>query len=113
MLDFVYLTGYNTYYDYNKGNRYFKNWMRTLKDRVARSLINAWIRRPSFGNKGDSKYIGDGVSELRVDYGPGYRVYYVKANQEIIVLLCGGDKSSQSLDIEKAKQIALNLEVVE
>ena len=79
---------------------------------VARSIINARIRRLSTGNKGDSKYIGEGISELRIDYGPGYRVYYIQAKQEIIILLCGGDKSSQNNDIEKAKQIVLNLEVV-
>ena len=91
----------------------FKNWMLDLKDRVARSIINARIRRLSFGNKGDSKYIGDGVSELRIDYGPGYRVYFFVKKQEIIILLCGGDKSSQGNDVEKAKLIASKLEVAE
>ena len=89
----------------------FKNWMRNLKDRMARSIINARIRRLSLGNKGDSKFVGDEVSEMRIDYGPGYRVYYTQKNQEIIVLLCAGDKSSQSNDIKNAKQIARNLEV--
>jgi putative addiction module killer protein len=89
----------------------FKNWIRNLKDRTARSIINARIRRLSVGNKGDSKYIGDNVSELRIDYGPGYRVYYTQRDQELIILLCGGDKSSQISDIEKAKHIVLNLEV--
>jgi putative addiction module killer protein len=88
----------------------FKNWIRNLKDRTARSIINARIRRVSLGNKGDTKYIGDGVSELRIDYGPGYRVYYYSVNQEIIILLCGGDKSTQHNDIENAKQIAFDLE---
>jgi len=86
--------------------------MRNLKDRNARSIINARIRRLSIGNKGDSKYIGEGVSELLIDYGPGYRVYHTQVNQEIILLLCGGDKSSQNNDIEKARQIALNLEAM-
>jgi putative addiction module killer protein len=91
----------------------FKKWMKTMKDHTARAVINARIRRLSLGNKGDCKYIGDGISELRIDFGPGYRVYYFQAGQEIIILLCGGDKSSQSGDIDKAKQIALNLEVTQ
>ncbi|MCL2252947.1 MAG: type II toxin-antitoxin system RelE/ParE family toxin [Lachnospiraceae bacterium] len=91
----------------------FKNWMRNLKDHMARAIINARIRRLSLGNKGDAKYLSDGVSELRVDYGPGYRVYFFEANREIIILLCGGDKSSQRKDIEKAKKIIINLEVTE
>jgi putative addiction module killer protein len=93
-----------------KETDFFKNWISGLKDRTARSIINARIRRLSLGNKGDSKFIGDNVSELRIDYGPGYRVYFTQKNQEIIVLLCGGDKSSQTSDIERAKNIASNLE---
>jgi len=83
------------------------------KDRTSRAVINARIRRLSVGSNGNSKYVGNGISELRVDYGPGYRVYFIQANQEIIILLCGGDKASQSNDIEKAKLIALNLEATE
>ena len=89
----------------------FKKWMRDMKDRKARSIINARIRRLSLGNKGDTKYLSDGISELRIDFGPGYRVYYIEENQTIIILLCGGDKSSQKRDIEEAKLIAQNLEV--
>jgi putative addiction module killer protein len=89
----------------------FKNWMLNLKDRAGRSVINARIRRLSFGNKGDTKSLGGGISELRIDFGPGYRVYYVQKNQELVILLCGGDKSSQSKDIENARVIARNLEV--
>ena len=89
----------------------FKNWMRNLKDRMARSVINARIRRLSLGNMGDAKSVGDGVSELRIDYGPGYRVYFFQKGQEIIILLCGGVKSSQRKDIENAKQMVWNLEV--
>ena len=116
MLDILYLVGYNNDMMTIKETEFFKNWMRNLKDRMARSVINARIRRLSLGNKGDSKYIGNGISELRVDYGPGYRVYFIQTNQdaiEIIILLCGGDKSSQANGIEKAKQIALNLEDAE
>lgn len=92
---------------------YFKTWIRSLKDKIARSIINARIRRLSLGNKGDTKGVGDNVSELRIDYGPGYRVYYCQRGKELIILLCGGDKSSQQKDIERAKQIALNVEVTD
>jgi len=88
----------------------FKKWIRELKDRIAQSVIIARIRRISAGNFGDSKPVGDGVSELRIDYGPGFRVYFTRRGQEIIILLCGGDKSTQSRDIETAKHIAENLE---
>jgi putative addiction module killer protein len=80
-----------------------------LKDQIAQSIINARIRRISVGNFGDSKFVGDGVYELRVDYGPGYRVYFTQ-KQEIIFLLCGGDKSTQNRDLKAAKQIAQNME---
>jgi len=88
----------------------FKDWMQNLRDRVARSVINARIRRLSLGNKGDSKYLGDGITELRIDFGPGYRVYYTHIDKAIVILLCGGDKSTQIADITKAKDIASNLE---
>ncbi|MCL2006534.1 MAG: type II toxin-antitoxin system RelE/ParE family toxin [Treponema sp.] len=88
----------------------FQQWMRALKDRKTRLIINARIRRVSNGNFGDSKSVGDNVSELIIDYGPGYRVYFTQKGLEIIILLCGGDKSSQSRDIETAKQIVKNLE---
>jgi putative addiction module killer protein len=90
----------------------FKMWIRGLKDRVTQAIINARIRRISGGNFGDSKSVGDGVSELCIDYGPGFRVYFTQRGQEIVILLCGGDKSTQSGDIEAAKQIAQNLEGV-
>ena len=85
---------------------YFKKWIRGLKDRVAQAIINARIRRISTCNFGDVKPVGNGVSELRIDYGSGYRVYFTKRGQEIIILLCGGDKSTQGQDIEAAKRIA-------
>jgi putative addiction module killer protein len=96
-----------------KETEVFKTWMRNLKDVKGRAVINARIRRLSFGNIGDTKPVGEGIFELRIGYGPGYRIYYIWAQQEIIVLLCGGDKSSQSKDIEAAKQIARNLEAIE
>jgi len=84
-----------------------------LKDKTAYSIINVRLRRLSLGNKGDSEPVGDGILELRIDYGPGYRVYYKQVKNKIVILLCGGDKSTQSRDIEKAKKIASNLEDLE
>jgi putative addiction module killer protein len=83
-----------------------------LGDRVTRAIINARIRRISGGNFGDSKPVGSGVSELRIDYGPGFRVYSTQRGQEIVIRLIGGNKSTQSEDIKVAKQIAQNLEGV-
>ena len=91
----------------------FKKWIKALKDVTARSIINARIRRLSFGNKGDTGPIGDSVSELRIDYGPGYRVYYTNINNKLVVILCGGDKSTQARDTKKAKKLAMRLEVTE
>ena len=88
----------------------FKNWIHSLKDRIAQSVITARIRRISGGNFGDSKPVGDSVFELRIDYGPGFRVYFTQRGREIVILLCGGDKSTQSRDIEAAKRIAQNIE---
>ncbi|MDR0759247.1 MAG: type II toxin-antitoxin system RelE/ParE family toxin [Treponema sp.] len=91
---------------------HFKTWIRGLGDQVTQTIINARIRRISAGNFGDSKPVRNGVSELRIDYGPGFRVYFTRRREKIVVLLCGGDKSTQSRDIETAKQIAQNLEGV-
>ena len=87
----------------------FKAWIRNLKDRIAQAIINARIRRISAGNFGDCKPVSDGISELVIDFGPGYRVYFTKRDKTIIILLCGGNKSSQARDIEAAKQIAKNI----
>ena len=72
----------------------------------ARTKITSRVARLRFGNAGDAKPVGEGVSEMRVHHGPGYRVYYKQAGQTIIVILCGGDKSSQSKDIKRAKGMA-------
>ena len=85
-------------------------WFATLRDRVAKTRIDIRIRRLSLGNPGDVKPIGDGVSELRIDHGPGYRVYFVQRGSVLVVLLAGGDKSTQAQDIRKAKTLARNLE---
>lgn len=84
----------------------FAKWLKRLKDLDAKSRINLRIRRISLtGNLGDYKSVGDGVCELRIDYGPGYRIYFSQRGKEIILLLIGGDKSSQQRDIEKAKDL--------
>ena len=84
----------------------FARWLKRLKDINARARINVRLRRISLtGNLGDTKSVGDGVYELRIDYGPGYRVYYAQRGEEILLLLIGGDKSSQQKDIEKAKKL--------
>ncbi len=76
----------------------------------ARTRINARIDRLSLGNPGDVRPIGGGVSELRIDYGPGYRVYFVQRGRYLMILLCGGDKSTQDRDIKAARRMAKNLE---
>ena len=81
-------------------------WFNRLRDNLAKTRIAVRIRRMQLGNVGDAKPVGDGVFELRFDFGPGYRVYYTERDGEIVVLLAGGDKSTQKQDIEKAKQLA-------
>jgi putative addiction module killer protein len=109
-LDSLYSIGYIITMITVRETETFKKWIRSLKDRITQSVIAARIRRISVGNFGDSRPVGDGISELRIDYGPGYRLYFTRKGQEIVILLCGGDKSTQSKDIESAKQIANNIE---
>ncbi len=82
----------------------FEEWVKRLKDRKARAKINVRIARVRLGNFGDHKSVGEGVYELRIDYGPGYRVYYGKLGKTVVLLLCGGDKDSQVDNIKKAKE---------
>jgi putative addiction module killer protein len=84
----------------------YSDWFARLKDREARARILVRIRRLSLGNPGDVKPVGTGVSELRIDYGPGYRVYFVPRGRELIILLGGGDKSTQAADIRAALALA-------
>ena len=86
----------------------FERWVRSLRDRRAVARINARLRRISLGNFGDVKAVGDGILELRIHYGPGYRLYFVRDGESVVVLLCAGDKSSQQRDIERAKRLALD-----
>ena len=88
----------------------FSKWLLGLRDRSGRRAIVVRIQRLALGNPGDVKPVGHGVSELRVAHGPGYRVYFVKRGEVLIVLLCGGDKSSQDADIAEAHALAADLE---
>lgn len=87
----------------------FVQWLDGLRDLPARARVQARIERLAAGNPGDAEPVGDGVSELRINYGPGYRVYFKKRGRELIILLAGGDKSSQAKDIKTALRLARNL----
>ena len=84
----------------------FDKWLKGLRDLQAKERIFARIRRLGQGNPGDVKPVGKGVSEMRINYGPGYRLYFIQRGDTLIILLCGGDKSSQSQDIDKAITLA-------
>jgi len=86
------------------GKQPFTNWYKSLRDKRAQARIDVRIARVRTGNFGDCKSVGEGVFELRVDYGPGYRVYFGRIESMIVLLLCGGDKSSQEDDIKKARE---------
>lgn len=88
----------------------FSSWLAGLRDAKTKAIIAARVRRLAFGNPGDVRGVGDAVSELRIHYGAGYRVYYVQRAEILIVLLCGGNKSTQTKDIEKAKKLAKETE---
>ena len=87
----------------------FARWIDGLKDVRARARVLARIERLAGGNPGDVAPVGEGVSELRIDYGPGYRVYFKRTGRELVVLLAGGDKSSQAKDIRTALRLARNM----
>jgi putative addiction module killer protein len=87
----------------------YADWFDGLRDREARSRILVRIRRVSLGNLGNVKPVGEGVSELRVTHGPGYRIYLKRQGDALVVLLAGGDKSTQKRDIERAKELARGL----
>jgi len=87
----------------------YSAWFADLRDRTAKARITIRIRRLSLGNPGDVKPVGEGVSELRVSYGPGYRIYFTQKGTDIVVLLAGGDKSSQAQDIRNALALARGL----
>jgi len=87
----------------------YVKWLNGLRDIRARARVLARVERLAAGNPGDAEPVGEGVSELRINYGPGYRVYYKQQGRELVILLAGGDKSSQSRDIKAALRLARNL----
>lgn len=87
----------------------FRSWLNSLRDSSGRGRISANVRKLAFG-LGDVQPVGDGVSELRINTGPGYRVYFVSRGDAVIILLCGGDKASQKRDIKEARKMAKKLE---
>ena len=84
----------------------FRGWLDALRDETAKAKILVRIQRLADGNPGKVEAVGNGVSEMKINYGPGYRVYYKQTGKEIVLLLCGGDKSTQDKDIELAKELA-------
>lgn len=84
----------------------FRKWWTKLRDERARGLIASRLDRLAYGHTGDAEPVGQGISELRIHYGPGYRIYFQKRGETIVILLCGGDKSSQAKDIKAAKRLA-------
>lgn len=88
----------------------FREWLEKLRDRRAAAKIAARLARLELGNFGDVEPVGEGVSEFRIHYGPGYRAYLVQRGEVLVVVLCGGDKSSQGRDIKRAKEMARELE---
>ncbi|MCK9608006.1 MAG: type II toxin-antitoxin system RelE/ParE family toxin [Methylomonas sp.] len=87
----------------------YARWLDNLRDIRARARVLARVERLAAGNPGDVKSVGEGVSEMRIDYGPGYRVYFTRRGNEIVILLAGGDKSTQDADIKTAQSLARNL----
>ena len=88
----------------------FQSWLRALRDRRAQERIAQRVARLGVGLFGDAKAVGEGIMELRVDHGPGYRVYFVRRGETLVLLLCGGDKGIQRRDIARAKTMAIELE---
>ncbi len=90
--------------------RSFTLWLGSLKDKTTRARITARVQRLAFGNPGDVRPVGAGISELRIHLGPGYRVYFVQRGAVLIILLCGGDKATQDRDIAQAHRMAQDLD---
>ena len=108
-LRFRYPVDYNVVMVEIRQTEVYARWFRRLRDRQARVRIDNRIRRLSLGNPGDVRPVGEGVSEIRIDYGPGYRVYFAQRGETLVVLLAGGDKDSQERDILRALDLARGL----
>jgi putative addiction module killer protein len=100
------LIGYNPTAIEVRQTEVFSTWLAELRDAKTRARIAERLRRLALGNPGDVEPVGEGVSELKIHFGPGYRVYFVQRGTTLIILLCGGDKSSQARDIKQAKELA-------
>jgi putative addiction module killer protein len=92
------------YYETEEGRIPFRDWFRSLREHVCRRIIMARIRRVTLGNLGQSRSVGEGVMELKIDFGPGYRVYFGQIGTKLIILLSGGDKGTQHEDIKTAQE---------
>lgn len=106
----MYLLEYDLYVIEIRETEIYAKWFAGLRDRQARARIDVRIRRLSLGNPGDVRPVGEGVSELRIDYGPGYRVYFVQWGSTVVILLAGGDKRTQDQDIRTALNLARSLQ---
>jgi len=102
----MYPIDYTTFMLEIRQTEIYAQWFQSLRDRQARARINVRIRRLSLGNPGDVRPVGEGVSELRINYGPGYRVYFAQRGQKLVILLAGGDKHTQDQDIRTARELA-------
>ena len=98
-MNFIEIIAYRT----TQGKIPYQDWLQSLRDSQIKARIRTRVDRLRLGNFGDCKGVGEGISELRIHFGPGYRIYFAQDGQTLVVLLCGGDKSTQSRDIEKAK----------
>ncbi len=111
-IEHMYLVGYNTQcmeieieiYEMSSGKRPFEAWFEDIREILTRAKVLTRLDRLKLGNFGDCKNVGDGVSELRIHYGPGIRIYYSKIGNKVVLLLCGGEKRSQVKDINRAKE---------
>jgi putative addiction module killer protein len=108
-LDFLYFLGYNIIVIEIRQTEIFNDWFKSLRDKRAKARISARIDRASMGNFGDCVPVGEGVSEMRIHYGPGYRVYFSQRGREIVIILAGGDKHTQDKDIKMALELARSI----
>ena len=95
-------------YQTREGKAPFEEWLNSLSDRKAAAKIRVRIDRVRLGNFGDYRFVGEGVYELRIDYGPGYRAYFIQEGKAVVILLCGGDKRTQSKDIHGAQEYSID-----